>query len=570
MSVARILRTASRIPPRQLAERARILLLRRLYATAPARPIQRAARDAQGVTPRPVLPVLPVSVLAPMGIDSVRARAAEFERGTFAYLNDAYMFAVDEKTGRVSIDWAPPGASPLWRYQIQYLGALLDLVLAGSSDAAASLLGTWIERHGSAWDATAWHPYPVSLRLSNVCLAASAARSFDALGPAAASLAAMSAAYVHRHLERDVRGNHLLENARALSLDGPPVDGWERTAREILAEEIPEQILRDGAHFELAPMYHMIVLWRLLELSALLGRGDPLVSATIDPAISAMRRFLAGVLCPDGEIPLLGDSVRHCDFAPPAASLLGTEPLCPDHGVRVFADAGLYVFASPRLWAVLDAGPVCPEYLPAHGHADTLTVEVWCDGACVVGDPGVYGFTGPERAWGRSSRAHSTLTVDDANTSEVYDSFRIGGRAMRPIVEAEPDRVAATAVPWDTEARLSRVVRFDGPERSALHLADDAVAPLGTTVRSRLHLHPATTIVTGGDGAREIVVTTPKGRVRITALHPVRLERGHASRELGLIERTTILVQDLQCRGTERGVHGTWTISPLDATERPR
>lgn len=573
MNIARNLRTASRIPTRQLAARARILLLRKLYATARTLPIEWAARDARGVTPRPVLPTMPLSVLAPAGLGSARARASAFERGKFVYLNDPHMFSVDERTGRVSIDWGPPGASALWRYQIQYLGALLDFVLAGSTSGAADVLAAWIERYATRWDATAWHPYPVSLRLSNLCLSAGAAGSFAALGPGAADLAAVSAGYVHRHLERDVRGNHLLENARALliasrSLEGPPVAAWERTARELLAREISEQILPDGAHFELAPMYHAIVLWRLLELAALLGRGDPLVIETIDPAISAMRRFLAGVLCPDDDIPLLGDSTRRCDFAPPIASLLGTEPVPRENGLRAFPQAGLYVFTAPRLWAVLDAGPVCPEYLPAHGHADTLTVEVWCDGACLVGDPGVYSFTGPERAWGRSSRAHSTLTVDDADTSEVYGSFRIGGRSMRPTVEVRLDQVTATVVPWDSDVQLSRVVRVEGAERSAFHIVDRGRAPAGATVRSRLHLHPAAAIVSGGDGAREIVVATAKGRVRISAVHPVRLEAGRASREFGLIEKTTILVQDLRAEQAGRDVHGGWTISALGPTER--
>ncbi|HEY3821366.1 MAG TPA: alginate lyase family protein [Polyangiaceae bacterium] len=521
---------------------------------------------------RPGLPVMPASVLAPAGIDSVRARAAEYQRGRFTYLNDSYRFPVDRATGRVSVNWVPPGSSPLWRYQIQYLGAVLDLVLAGSSDAAASLLESWIVRHASTWDATAWHPYPVSVRLTNICLAAGAAGSFDALGSGAAHLAALSAAYVHHHLERDVRGNHLLDNARALlvaarSLDGPPVAAWERTARQILSEEIPEQVLPDGAHFELAPMYHVVVLWRLVELSALLGPGDPLVVSTLAPAVATMRRFLAGILCPDGEVPLLGDSARHCDFAPPAQSLLGQEPLVHGYGVRRYDNAGLYVFAAPHLWAVFDAGRVCPAYLPAHGHADSLTVEVWCDGACVVGDPGVHSFTGPERAWGRSSRAHSTLTVDDADTSEVYDSFRIGGRATLSGVEATHDQVAATLLPWGTSARLSRTVGFDGPDRNSIHIEDVAIAPHGSVVRSRLHLHPSVVIAARSAGERHVLAKTANGQVRITASCPLRLERGRASREFGLIEATTILVQDLQPEGAGRHLRGAWTIEPLGPSD---
>ncbi|MGH7437994.1 MAG: heparinase II/III domain-containing protein [Polyangiaceae bacterium] len=570
MSVGPVLRTVSRITPGQLAARTRFLFLRRLYAARPQLPLDRADRDARGATPRSVLPRLPLSVLVPDGKDAAHARAMRYRRGCFSYLADIHAFAVDEGSQRVLVDWTPAGASRLWRFQLQYLGAALDLVVDGAPDAAAQLIQSWIDRYGTGWDLTAWHTYPVALRLANLCHAAGLAGSFDALGPNAAHLVAVSAAYIHRHLERDVRGNHLLEDVAALLiaaryLEGHPVAAWERTAREIYARELPEQIQPDGSHFELAPMYHAIVLWRLLQIEALLGPRDELVSSTIGPRIVAMRRYLAGILCPDRDVPLLGDSVRACDFAPPAFTLLGDEPVPTGEGVRSFRDAGLHVFRSERLWAIFDAGAVCPEYLPAHGHADTLTVEVWCDGACVVSGPGIYDFTGPERDWGRSSRAHSTLTVDDRNTSEVYDSFRIGGRARIEAVEARSDRVTASAVPWSQDAHLRRTVAFGDTARATLRIEDRAAVRRGTTCRSRLHLHPAVSIVTCADGERQAILGTPRGRVKITSTHPMRREVGRASRQLGRIEPTTLLVQDLRDKPGDSEVEGGWTIVPLEA-----
>ncbi len=63
----------------------------------------------------------------------------------------------------------------------------------------------------------------------------------------------------------------MLANAKALVFaglwfEGPEADRWLETGLSIYARELPEQILDDGAHFELSPMYHAIILEDLLDL----------------------------------------------------------------------------------------------------------------------------------------------------------------------------------------------------------------------------------------------------------------------------------------------------------------
>ncbi len=544
---ARVLRTASHLSLEQLAARARFMLLRRAYALAPSRPIHAAQRAAAAVRAADPLPELTRELIAPEDAALVESRAAAVARGSFCYLRR-------EADYSAGIRWRDTDASPLWVFNLQYLGALLDLALTDRVAEAQRLLASWSADFGQRWDPVAWHPYPVSLRLTNICFAAGHLRSFDALGPGTAALTATHAAYLLRHLEYDLRGNHLLENACALLvasafLQGALAQRCGAAAREILAVEIPEQVRADGSHFELSPMYLLIVLQRCLQALALLDPNEPLARATVAPAVARMARFAAATLCPDGDIAPLGDAA--CGFAAPPAALLalaqrftGVQAAPAPLGVTSFDDVGLHVFRSPRTWAIFDAGPVCAEYLPGHGQADSLTVEVWCDGACVVGDPGVHEYTGPERAWGRSSRAHSTLTVDDADTSEVYDSFRVGGRARIVAVTHSDGAVTAALEPFGVRGRLTRMVRADQTS-GALEIVDAAAVASGS-VRSRLHLHPSVRIADDlAADARRIVVHTPAGRVRIDAEQPMYLEPGRASREYGLIEPTTILVQPL-------------------------
>lgn len=555
LRLGRLWRTARHLTAAQIAARARFMVLRQLYSLAPQWPIRRARRAAAGTIAAPALPKLPAALLCADDAPTLAERAAALAGGQFHFIGRTANYAG-------GVRWRDADASPLWLFNLHYLGGVLDLTLADRDAAARALLRGWSAAFDERWDPVAWHPYPVSLRLTNLCFAAAHRGSFAVLGNGACQLAATHAAFLLRHLEYDLRGNHLLENACALlvasrCLSGGLARRCEAQARDILAREVPEQVQADGSHFELSPMYHLIVMQRLLQALALLDSGDALARDTLAPAVARMARFLAGILCPDGDIPLLGDAARGFAAAPAALLALaegaaGTPQPAPADGVTSFADAGLHVLRDARNWVIFDAGPVCPDYLPGHGQADSLTVEVWCDGVCVVGDPGVHEYTGPERAWNRSSRAHSTLTVDDADSSEVYGSFRVGGRARISDVAADACGVAATLHPFGTTARLRRRVALE-PD-GGISIADETDAPPASLVRSRLHLHPQVEI---GDGLaadrRSVVLRTPAGRVRVTSSRALRLETGRASRRYGRIEPTTILVQDLAEPGADDG-----------------
>lgn len=564
--LARDLRTARHVPTPQLFHRARFLVLRRLYRAFPEWPIRAARRRAAGALARRDLPRLPLLAFhvgesgdPRDGWDARVARARDAAEGRFTHLGTSRDYA-----GRV--DWDDDGVSPLWAYQMQYLGALVDMACAGDAPAAMRHLESWRARFEERWDAVAWHPYPVSLRIVNVCAAAAILGGFDALGDGVERFVAVHARYLERHVEQDVRGNHLLENVVALLfaarfVDGS-VDGGGRRALALLRHELREQVLSDGMHFELSPMYHLIVMQRLFLLLYVLG-DDGEDRQLVHRALGRMGQRLAWLRSPDGEIPVTGDAARGfsvpaevglamVDLVHPGAGLdPDTIPGAPE-GVSSAPDAGLHVLRQGELWCLLDAGPVCPEYLPAHGQADALTVEVWVGEHCLVTDSGLHEYTGPERAWGRSSRAHSTITVDDRDSSEVYGSFRVGGREVMERVAVDDASVTATLRPWGIDARLTR--RASLPGRGVLRLDDSATAPSGSVVRSRLHLHPDVEVVSG-EGTNALVVRVDGRDVTIAASGTLTLEPGRCSRRFGEIRETRIAVLELPRDedGTARG-----------------
>src|SRR5262249_37003977 len=185
-----------------------------------------------------------------------------FAGGRFRFLNQELDFSD-------GIRWKDAGTSPLWRFHLQYLGAVLDHGLCGRAAEASALVSAWSHEFGTRWDVEAWHPYPTSLRLANLCHAAAALGGFNALGPDVHRLVGAHAAFILAHLERDLRGNHLLENLRALLvasrfLRGELAERCARVARPLFAEEIAEQVLAAAGHFERSPMCRIIVPHRAL------------------------------------------------------------------------------------------------------------------------------------------------------------------------------------------------------------------------------------------------------------------------------------------------------------------
>ena len=90
------------------------------------------------------------------------------------------------------------------------------------------------------------------------------------------------------NIEYHLMGNHLLENGFSLLFGGVYFGDARfcRKAEEILREELAEQILPDGGHYERSPMYHQIILGRVLDcinlLKSEIGGRSPYFQMSVD------------------------------------------------------------------------------------------------------------------------------------------------------------------------------------------------------------------------------------------------------------------------------------------------
>src|SRR5690606_39177202 len=131
--------------------------------------------------------------------------------------------------------------------------------------------------------------------------------------------------YLFKNFEYHLLGNHLLENAFALLMGGGYFQNqkWVNKAEKTLLEQLKEQITKDGAHFELSPMYHSIIFYRVLELLDWYRHNthkNQTLCLQIQKTAEAMRSWLAHIKFDNGDIPHFNDSTNGITF--PADQLL--------------------------------------------------------------------------------------------------------------------------------------------------------------------------------------------------------------------------------------------------------
>ena len=333
----------------------------------------------------------------------------------------------------------------LWQFQFHYHEFLLTQAAKGNWSDIREFLRGWLSDFApekTLASADSWHPYCISRRaIAWVLLLVYSRDQEDALGTELSAELLDSLVHQTQHLscnlERDLGGNHLLENAAALAIVGGVLEAadttrWRGIAQKILERELPSQVLSYGEHFELSPMYHCQILSNLLRID-LCCRDDESLTSLVDPFIEPMSVFLAGILHPDGEIPLFADSGFH--EAPSVLELVDVLKISgrrqqARESVEGFERCGDYfILNSQDTFAVFDFGAIAARQLPAHGHCDVLNLEASIGSDRWIVDSGNFNYANDSmRHYCRSSIAHNVVTFDDANQANVWSMFRMGTR----------------------------------------------------------------------------------------------------------------------------------------------
>ena len=119
--------------------------------------------------------------------------------------------------------------------------------------------------------------------------------------------------YLSNDLEKHLLGNHYFTNLKALIFAGVVFNKteWIKIAELGLLNEIPEQILEDGA---LSPMYHSLMLVDMLDMFNLSKAYPKLISHNLidllEEHIPKMLKFMNMMSHPDDGLSFFNDSVN--------------------------------------------------------------------------------------------------------------------------------------------------------------------------------------------------------------------------------------------------------------------
>ncbi|MGC6424340.1 MAG: heparinase II/III domain-containing protein [Lentimonas sp.] len=318
------------------------------------------------------------------------------------------------------IDWSAAPHGKLWNYNLHYFEWLWGL----DRDAAKVVVSDWIDNHTFSKNAEGWEPYTLSLRVINWIGYWGTARGevlsgdFEFQSRLFKSLG-LQCDWLTKRLEKHILGNHYLENGVALWLagtffDGVDSDKWLRIGQQVLDEQLEEQMLEDGMHFERSPMYHNRFLWALGWLSAI----DPEQFGDRYKRATEAARLLKH---PDGKVALFNDSA------------FGVYPLVDGEapvGTFSMEASGYYgARTKERDYLICDAGRIGPDYIPGHSHCDIGSFELSVGGARLVADTGVYHYLNTkERHYSRSTAAHNVFAPEGIEQAEIWSAFRVGDR----------------------------------------------------------------------------------------------------------------------------------------------
>lgn len=470
---------------------------------------------------------------------------------------------LNEEGSLDALGWDNPSREKLWRYNLHYFDDLTAAAAAERAPWHLALLADWVKCNPPG-QGNGWEPYPSSLRIVNWIKWALAGNS---LPEACLQSLAVQTRWLSKRIEWHLQGNHLFVNAKALVLaglffEGPEADHWLQRGLSIIARQLPEQVLADGGNFELSPMYHAIFFEDLLDLingtQAFPGRvAAPTVAAWREVA-GRMRRWLDAMCHPDGEISLFNDAAIGIAPSPGmladyAARLgIGAQPgakasVSPVQ-VTQMVESGYVRVEMDGCVALLDVAAVGPDYLPGHAHADTLSFELSAGAQRVIVNGGTsrYGASA-ERLRERGTPAHSTVTVDKEDSSQVWSGFRVAQRARPFGLEVQRSTNAASiCCAHDGYVRLSgkpihrREWQFTPGQLRIL----DRIEGGFQIAQARYHFHPDVQVVDIGAGGYR--ADLPDGRaLRLNVTTgDARLEPAQYAPAFGVVQPSQCLCID--------------------------
>ncbi|MDC0083076.1 heparinase II/III family protein [Schleiferiaceae bacterium] len=422
----------------------------------------------------------PGNIQSILWTDGIKYSNSYYEEDNFfTFLNISHRFGE-------RIDWNYDKYGKLWSYNLNYFDFLNQLEI--SKNAGLFLIRQFVRFEDESKDGK--EPYPVSLRILNWVKFLSKNQVKDEI---------ISSALYHdcrillNNLEFHLLGNHLLENAFALLFGSYYFQDeyFYKRSRDLLVTELNHQVMQDGAHFELSPMYHQIILFRLLDSIYLIRlnptwKRDDLLSL-LESKASRMLSWLSNITYANGDVPMVNDSTF--DIAPSSDKLFTySKYLGIAYSIIPLADSGYRKVTRSNYEIFIDIGNVGPDFQPGHAHSDTLNFELRKEDNPIIVDTGISTYEKNSiRQHERSTSSHNTVKIGVIEQTEVWGGFRVAKRAKISNLKEGPNLIQASHDGY-LSSGYNHTRSFLWSEKHLI-LLDEIDISTGSTAKAYFHLH---------------------------------------------------------------------------------
>jgi len=358
------------------------------------------------------------------------------KKNSFTFLNISHSFSD-------KINWNFNQFGKLWTYNLNYFDFLNQEII--SKETGIQLIQDFIINEDLLKDGK--EPYPISLRGINWIKFLSLYQVKDE--------SINNTLYLHycilfKNLEYHLLGNHLLENAFSLLFGAYYFqdDKLYNKSKYLLLSELNEQVLKDGAHFELSPMYHQIILSKLLDGIQLIKlnsewKKDDLLSF-LEAKASLMISWLHNITYKNGNIPMVNDATFN--IAPNSKKIFTyAKHLGINSQYIPLSDSGYRKINSNNYELLLDVGNIGSDYQPGHAHSDTFNFELIIDGNPIFVDTGISTYEkNAIRQYERATSSHNTVKIGSKDQTQVWGGFRVAKRAKITHLIEKPNLIEAS------------------------------------------------------------------------------------------------------------------------------
>lgn len=450
-----------------------------------------------------------------------------------SFRDDQFEFINLSKTfPNQKINWNYDEYGKLWTYNLNYFDFLNQEKLPKNE--GIQLIHSFIGKYDTLDDGK--EPYPTSLRIMN-WIKFVWIHSLD--NDDIVDIIHEDSYRLLGNLEYHLLANHLLENAFALVFAGKFLNDpiLFKKGKSILISQLQEQVLADGGHFELSPMYHQLMLFRVLDTIQLIRNSNSISEEKslvdlLENHASNMLAWLNNVSFKNGEIPLVNDSAKGINPTTKQINLY-SQLLGIKESKLNLKESGYRKIKLDNYESLIDVCNIESTYQPGHSHADTFSYLVSINDEPFIVESGTATYNNvSRRAYERSTSAHNTVSINGKNSSDVWSSFRVAKRATVSVLDENEHSIYAVHDGFNS-IKHYRKWNF---ERHEIEIVDRLNKNVDKAI-SYIHFHPNVEILSKSENR----VVTNYGEITLSGHKLIEFEEYGFAEEFNKISYATVL-----------------------------